>query len=395
MLFLNLENQLLLIMVLTFSFWLFINAFVIKLQPMKTRAFGMSFIIPLFMTSASFLISVYNKSDAISLFVLAHVLLLINCTAIMLFKKDADSLKAFSIIPYILVGLGFYLSSTSIYPHLFWVIRFLTLVTLVINLVLLINTMFHKEKDQAMGYAGLFILSFAAGLMLMSGMVSGEALLLMALGYICCTVYIYKNALGNFFKEYKQSTEALKRMNSSIQTEVIKRVEAIERSNRKLLEKSRTDSMTGLLVKPAIIEKLEAFIARAPKSTISILMFDVDRFKQINDTLGHQIGDQCIRNITSLIQTSFRKDDIAGRFGGDEFIVLLPDTTAVKAFLIADRFRELIQNKSNPEITISVGISNYPADGNTAPALIKAADKALYSSKQKGRNAVTLFSTLN
>lgn len=87
MLFLNLENQLLLIMVFNFFVLAFINAFVIKLQPMKTRAFGMSFIIPLFMTSASFLISVYNKSDAISLFVLAHVLLLINCTAIMLFKK--------------------------------------------------------------------------------------------------------------------------------------------------------------------------------------------------------------------------------------------------------------------------------------------------------------------
>ncbi|NLE24628.1 MAG: GGDEF domain-containing protein [Clostridiaceae bacterium] len=254
--------------------------------------------------------------------------------------------------------------------------------------------MFHKEKDQMMGFAGIFILSFSTGLMLMSGMVSVESLLLMALGYICCTMYIYNNALGNFFKEYMQSTEALKRMNSSIQTEVIKRVEAIERSNRKLLEKSKTDSMTGLLVKSAVIEKLSNFIERAPKSTISILMFDVDRFKQINDNLGHQVGDQCIRNITNFIQTSFRQDDIPGRYGGDEFIVLLPDTTPVKAFLIADRFRELIQSKSNPEITISVGISNYPTDGKAASALIEAADKALYASKDKGRNTVTLFSTL-
>lgn len=394
MLFLNLENQLLLILVLTFSFWLFISAFVIKLQPLKTRAFGMAFIIPLFMTSASFLVSVYNKSDAISLFVMAHVLLLIDCTFIMLINKDSDSLKVFPIIPYILVGLGFYLSSMSIYPRLFWVNRFLTLVALIINLVLLINMLFHKEKDQMMGFAGLFILSFSIGLMLMSAMVSVESLLLMALGYICCTIYVYNNALGSFFKEYKQSTEALKRMNSSIQTEVIKRVEAIERSNRKLLEKSKTDSMTGLLVKSAVIEKLDNFIERSPRSTISVLMFDIDRFKKINDTLGHQIGDQCIRSITNFIQTSFRQDDIPGRYGGDEFIILLPDTTAVKAFLIADRFRELIQSKSNPEITISVGISNYPTDGKTSATLIEAADKALYSSKEKGRNTVTLFSTL-
>lgn len=394
MLFLNLENQLLLILVLTFSFWLFISAFVIKLQPLKTRAFGMAFIIPLFMTSASFLVSVYNKSDAISLFVMAHVLLLIDCTFIMLINKDSDSLKVFPIIPYILVGLGFYLSSMSIYPRLFWVNRFLTLVALVINLVLLINMLFHKEKDQMMGFAGLFILSFSTGLMLMSAMVSVESLLLMALGYICCTIYVYNNALGSFFKEYKQSTEALKRMNSSIQTEVIKRVEAIERSNRKLLEKSKTDSMTGLLVKSAVIEKLDNFIERSPRSTISVLMFDIDRFKKINDTLGHQIGDQCIRSVTKFIQTSFRQDDIPGRYGGDEFIILLPDTTAVKAFLIADRFRELIQSRSNPEITISTGISNYPADGKTSATLIEAADKALYSSKEKGRNTVTLFSTL-
>ena len=394
MLFLNLENQLLLILVLTFSFWLFISAFVIKLQPLKTRAFGMAFIIPLLMTSASFLVSVYNKSDAISLFVIAHLLLLVDCTFIMLINKDSDSLKVFPIMPFILIGLGFYLSSMAIYSRLFWVIRFLILVTLVVNLVLLINMMFHKEKDQMMGFAGLFILSFSSELTLLSREFSVETLILMALGYFSCAAYVYRNAFGNFFKEYKQSTDALKRMNTSIQTEVIKRVEAIERSNRKLLEKSKTDSMTGLLVKSAVIEKLDNFIERAPKSTLSLLMFDIDKFKRINDTLGHQIGDQCIRNLTNYIQTSFRQDDILGRYGGDEFIVLLPDTTSVKAFLIADRFRELIQNKSNPEITISIGISNYPTDGKTAQSLIEAADKALYSSKEKGRNTVTLFSNL-
>ena len=197
MLFLSLENQLLLILVLTFSFWLFFNSVVIKLQSVKIRTFGMSFIIPLFMTSASFLVSVYNKSDAISLFVVAHVLLLLNCTTIMLINNNSDALKIFFLIPYISVGAGFYLSSMSIYPNLFWVIRFLILNTLVINLVLLINTAFNKGKKQTMGFAGLFVLSFSTGLMLISGFVSAESLLLMALGYICCTVYVYKNLFSN------------------------------------------------------------------------------------------------------------------------------------------------------------------------------------------------------
>lgn len=182
-------------------------------------------------------------------------------------------------------------------------------------------------------------------------------------------------------------------MSSSLHSEVIRRVEEIERSNRKLLEKSKTDSMTGLLVKSAVIEKLNNFIERSPKSTISVLMFDIDLFKQINDTMGHQTGDVSIRNLTNLIKTSFRQDDIPGRYGGDEFIVLLPDTPPIKAFIIADRFRELIQNKTNPPITISMGISSYPADGKTPAALIDAADKALYISKQKGRNCVTLYSS--
>jgi len=146
MLFLNLENQLLLIIVLTFSFWLFINTFAVKLQPLKTRAFGMAFIIPLIMTSASFLVSAYNQSNAISLFIISHILLLVDCTFIMLINKSSESLKLFYVIPYILVCAGFFLSSTSIYPNLFWVIRFLLLVALAINLALLIYISPFKRK---------------------------------------------------------------------------------------------------------------------------------------------------------------------------------------------------------------------------------------------------------
>ncbi|NLX64023.1 MAG: GGDEF domain-containing protein [Clostridiaceae bacterium] len=395
MLFLNLENQLLLIIVLIFSFWLFVNSFAIKLQSLKTRAFGMAFIIPLIMTSASFLVSIYNKSNAISLFIISHVLLLLDCTFIMFINKSTDSFKLFYVIPYVLIPAGFYFSSMTIYPNLFWVIRFLLLVTLAINLVLLINITFQKEKDQMMGFAGLFILSFSTGLIVLSDFVSMEALLLMALGYICCTAYVYYNTLDKFFKEYKTSVESLKRINSSIQTEVIKRVEAIERSNKKLLEKSKTDNFTGLLIKTAIVEELERFIQRAPKSTISVLMIDIDKFKQINDTLGHQIGDRCIRSVTNLMKASFRQDDILGRYGGDEFMILLPDTAGVRAYLIADRFRELVQSKSKPEVTVSIGIANYPSDGQDVQSLIEAADKALYISKQKGRNTVTLYSNHN
>ncbi|MCX7773841.1 MAG: GGDEF domain-containing protein, partial [Clostridia bacterium] len=182
--------------------------------------------------------------------------------------------------------------------------------------------------------------------------------------------------------------------NNSLQLEVIRRVEEIERSNRRLLEISKTDSMTGLYIKSALLANLENTIERAPQAVFSLLMFDIDKFKTINDTMGHQVGDRCIKNIAALAQGSFRNEDILARYGGDEFIILLPSTPPVKAFIIADRFRQTIEKQANPKITISVGVSSYPADGQTPAALIEAADKALYASKQKGRNQVTLYSSL-
>jgi diguanylate cyclase (GGDEF)-like protein len=224
-------------------------------------------------------------------------------------------------------------------------------------------------------------------------MLSAEDLLLLALGYGACVLHVYKSTLSVFFKEYKENTESMKRIHASIHTEVIRRVEDIERSNRKLLELSRTDSLTGLYVKNAIINSLNSHLERSPQTALSVLMIDIDKFKQINDSMGHQIGDRCIKTLSGLIQASFRQDDVLGRYGGDEFMILLPAITPVKAYLIADRFRQQVQSKSVPQFTVSVGISSYPDDAKTSAALIELADKALYASKQRGRNGVTLYSS--
>ncbi len=394
MLFLDLENQLFLLLVLAFSFWVFVNALAVKMQSIKMRIFELAFIIPLLLTITAFLTATYNKSDATSLLILSHILLIVDCSFVLFIKDDTNALKVFSIVPFAFAGLGFYLSSSPVYVHLFSAMCFVVLVFLVINLVLLINNMFHKEKTHMTGYASMFIISSSTGLWLIQRSITIEVLLLMALGYICCVIYVYKNTLSKFFKDYEHNTHELNRMNTSIQSEVLRRVEEIEKSNKRLLEKSKTDSMTGLLVKSAVLEKLGNILERSPRMTLSVLMFDIDRFKQVNDSMGHQHGDLCIKSLTNFAKTSFRQDDILGRYGGDEFIVILPDTTSVKAFLIADRFRDMIQNKSNPQITISVGISTYPEDGKTPAMLIEATDKALYASKQKGRNIVTLYSAL-
>ena len=393
-LFLSLENQIFFLVVLTFSFLITACALGVKMQPLKMRLFGLAFLIPLLLNITAFLTAPYNQSGAASLLILSHILLIMDCSFVLLIPERFNIVRLFAVMPFVFAGLGYVLSAPDIYVHLFAAMCFVTLIFLVINLVLLINNMFHREKTHMNGYAGMFILSSATGLWLYQRMLSYEALVLLALGYSCCAAYVYKNTLGKFFRDYQETSESLKRMNASIHAEVIRRVEAIEKSNRKLLEKSKTDSMTGLLIKSAIMEKLENLLERSPRSNLSILMFDIDMFKHINDTMGHQHGDLCIKALASLAKTSFRQDDIVGRYGGDEFIVILPDTPSVKAFVIADRFRELIQSKSNPNITVSVGVATYPEDGRSPIALIEAADKALYASKQKGRNTVTLYSAI-
>ena len=128
--------------------------------------------------------------------------------------------------------------------------------------------------------------------------------------------------------------------------------------------------MTGLYLKSTILNLMENMIERSPNSRFSLLMFDIDHFKGINDNQGHQTGDKCIKTLSKLYADLFQKRSIPGRCGGDEFIVILPGASAVRAYLTADRFRQTVQEKSDPSITISVGIATYPEDGNSVTSLI-------------------------
>jgi diguanylate cyclase (GGDEF)-like protein len=118
-------------------------------------------------------------------------------------------------------------------------------------------------------------------------------------------------------------------------------------------------------------------------------MFDIDNFKKINDTHGHITGDKCIKNLMNICRNSFRGDDVIGRFGGDEFVILLPGTSPVKAYLVAERFRKNVEQTKDPHYTVSIGVASYPLDGKNSKGLISSADKALYISKEKGRNMVS------
>jgi diguanylate cyclase (GGDEF)-like protein len=157
------------------------------------------------------------------------------------------------------------------------------------------------------------------------------------------------------------------------------------------------DSLTGLLNHSKTKEQLAVEVARArrQKVPLAFAMIDLDHFKAVNDKYGHQTGDRVLKGLARLLLQRLRKIDVVGRYGGEEFAVILPGTDAAGAMRVLDEIRASFghveqQAESNEfTVTFSCGISSFPEYG-TAPALSKAADKALYRAKHAGRNRVVL-----
>jgi diguanylate cyclase (GGDEF)-like protein len=216
--------------------------------------------------------------------------------------------------------------------------------------------------------------------------------LLLLLGLMLCALAMYRNTYADLQELVASHETRLRRLDANLQNEVVRRVASIEKSNRVLLEKARTDSLTGLFSKAAIVQHAEGHMDRHPREQLSLIMLDIDHFKGINDKLGHPVGDQCLKSLAGIARASFRGNDILGRYGGDEFIFLLPGTPPKMALTVAERFRRNIEVGSNPKFTVSIGVSTYPQDGRTVREIIDAADQALYRSKERGRNQVNHLS---
>ncbi|MDP8265201.1 MAG: GGDEF domain-containing protein [Candidatus Aceula lacicola] len=160
-----------------------------------------------------------------------------------------------------------------------------------------------------------------------------------------------------------------------------------------------TDSLTGVHTRRYLMERFEEENKRAliRKTKLSFLMIDVDYFKMFNDQHGHLVGDQVLRSVGLLIQENIREIDFAGRYGGEEFCVVLPDTDTEGGFFVAERIRKAIEEAeiqaydAKVRVTVSAGISCFPADGKSVSELIDKSDLALYRSKKRGRNCTTAF----
>ncbi|WP_207652846.1 GGDEF domain-containing protein [Anaeromicrobium sediminis] len=175
--------------------------------------------------------------------------------------------------------------------------------------------------------------------------------------------------------------------NKSSKLEFEKQLFHMKLHNERLLNKAQKDALTQAYNKTTILDIIGKSIKLEKR--FSVLMYDIDNFKKINDVHGHITGDKAIKNLAYISKRSIRDVDSLGRYGGDEFIIVLPDISHKGATYVAERIRQNVSCDSNPRFTISIGISSYPHDGRTVDELIQVADKGLYMSKEKGKNAVS------
>lgn len=182
----------------------------------------------------------------------------------------------------------------------------------------------------------------------------------------------------------------------------------IKELREKLLQVSTTDELTGLHNRKYLHERLEQEISRAKRygTKLSCLLFDLDFFKVVNDIYGYDWGDVLLRSIADKLKQLIRKEDILTRYGDEEFLLILPNTSEENAFLFAERFRRDIEKmefipageEERHPITISGGISTYPCLENVEEdvnTIIRYAEHALYNAKKRGKNKIVQFSQIN
>ena len=174
--------------------------------------------------------------------------------------------------------------------------------------------------------------------------------------------------------------------------------------NRLLSEVSSRDALTGLYNRAYVIEKLDSELNRSIRhgSPMALLLLDIDHFKKVNDTFGHNVGDEVLKSVGKLLRDSCRVYDVPGRYGGEEFCIVLPETKLGNTGVVAERIRQRLETAdlcfgdATVSVTASIGIAGVESvagEGALNPAaLIDRADRALYSAKRAGRNRVELWS---
>jgi diguanylate cyclase (GGDEF)-like protein len=224
-------------------------------------------------------------------------------------------------------------------------------------------------------------------------------LIMTALGGVDDRIMALEGGADDFVSKPVTPSEMRARIRSLLRKKAL--LDTMARNYRRALDLSAIDSLTGLFNHGYFYEYLGREIERASRygHPVSLMMLDIDRFKDYNDTSGHPAGDRALRDISRIIQASIRKTDLAARYGGEEFAVVLPETSLDGTRPLAERIRKAVEEYDFPgeellphgRMTISIGIAVYPEQATNVTDLVSAADQALYQVKRTGGNQVAEY----
>ena len=277
-----------------------------------------------------------------------------------------------------------------------WLLWLASIVGLVASLFGIWGTLAHSATPQLLSnenYALLVVAIAAASL---------------GLAWVICEV----TRAHSLLREQRILNEREKSLRSELQEAYNELEISVEQQNELISEVGRlyreqaqaaiTDAITGLPNHRAIMSRIDEEVARCERaqSQCAILFLDIDHFKRVNDTWGHRAGDAILREVATRLQTTLRLSDVVGRYGGEEFALLLPETDVIGASETAERLRLTIaaepciwqsedgSSNANIAITASIGVATYGMHGTTREKLVECADHAMYRAKQGGRNRV-------
>lgn len=203
-------------------------------------------------------------------------------------------------------------------------------------------------------------------------------------------------ALNGLFQQVSERNRELLELNRTLETKIEERTHALSEANQLLEDLAMTDVLTGLPNRRHAMARLSQEWTKVTQeeSSVACMMIDADGFKQINDQYGHDAGDEVLRQLSRRLSHSVRTDDIVCRLGGDEFLIICPNTSLEGAMHVAEKMREnvanlhVLVNGGEWSGSISVGVAVNTVDMQTPEDLIKAADKGVYIAKRNGRNRV-------
>ena len=276
---------------------------------------------------------------------------------------------------------------TGILVHTLFPWQILTLPLMFCGLVLVIWYAVQGNTEARTIFVGWAIFLYASinDILLAQGVLQTPRLLPVGFAAVLISMAI---SLANRFTRVHNHLEGLVR----------ERTAALESSNEKLIEAARKDTLTGLLNRRGFIEVAEVEVPRTQRTgrSFTVMLADVDRFKSVNDRYGHGCGDFALRRIAELLGDQLRDVDTLARWGGEEFIFLLPETDPEGGRVLAEKLRQALERTLLThedhllQLTITIGVAAYTADMESIDDCIALADDALYEGKQGGRNQVVV-----